>query len=99
MIRRPPRSTLFPYTTLFRSVGIITTDQAVAAGEALEVAFNGLVEGIAGAAVAIGDPLKTDAAGKLILAAVAQDIIIGYAESAAAALNDSISVRIVQTSL
>src|SRR3989442_7645499 len=23
MIRRPPRSTLFPYTTLFRSVGII----------------------------------------------------------------------------
>src|SRR5256885_8768269 len=24
MIRRPPRSTLFPYTTLFRSVGIGT---------------------------------------------------------------------------
>src|SRR5690242_20987549 len=24
MIRRPPRSTLFPYTTLFRSVGEIT---------------------------------------------------------------------------
>src|SRR5258705_3297119 len=24
MIRRPPRSTLFPYTTLFRSVGAIT---------------------------------------------------------------------------
>src|SRR3712207_9012388 len=23
MIRRPPRSTLFPYTTLFRSVGIL----------------------------------------------------------------------------
>src|SRR5256885_7781770 len=23
MIRRPPRSTLFPYTTLFRSVGVI----------------------------------------------------------------------------
>src|SRR2546421_6062120 len=23
MIRRPPRSTLFPYTTLFRSLGII----------------------------------------------------------------------------
>ena len=22
MIRRPPRSTLFPYTTLFRSVGV-----------------------------------------------------------------------------
>src|SRR2546422_3070034 len=24
MIRRPPRSTLFPYTTLFRSLGAIT---------------------------------------------------------------------------
>src|SRR3712207_7015641 len=26
MIRRPPRSTLFPYTTLFRSVSIKTAD-------------------------------------------------------------------------
>src|SRR5256884_1393749 len=26
MIRRPPRSTLFPYTTLFRSVGTALTD-------------------------------------------------------------------------
>ena len=26
MIRRPPRSTLFPYTTLFRSAGVIHTD-------------------------------------------------------------------------
>src|SRR5689334_23710570 len=24
MIRRPPRSTLFPYTTLFRSLGVVT---------------------------------------------------------------------------
>src|SRR5260370_29169073 len=23
MIRRPPRSTLFPYTTLFRSIGVV----------------------------------------------------------------------------
>src|SRR5256885_3830195 len=27
MIRRPPRSTLFPYTTLFRSVGIVRQPQ------------------------------------------------------------------------
>src|SRR2546430_12634796 len=26
MIRRPPRSTLFPYTTLFRSLGQVTGD-------------------------------------------------------------------------
>src|SRR3712207_6894150 len=34
MIRRPPRSTLFPYTTLFRSqdrAGIITAEQVMAA--------------------------------------------------------------------
>src|SRR2546427_9303116 len=29
MIRRPPRSTLFPYTTLFRSPPHIRTDQSV----------------------------------------------------------------------
>src|SRR3712207_7963220 len=26
MIRRPPRSTLFPYTTLFRSLGVLVHD-------------------------------------------------------------------------
>src|SRR5271166_6910958 len=29
MIRRPPRSTLFPYTTLFRSLNIRRTHQAL----------------------------------------------------------------------
>src|SRR3712207_7987027 len=28
MIRRPPRSTLFPYTTLFRSVGMVPEREA-----------------------------------------------------------------------
>src|SRR3712207_8201764 len=34
MIRRPPRSTLFPYTTLFRSngAGVVYTDLAMMAG-------------------------------------------------------------------
>src|SRR5260370_31353148 len=50
MIRRPPRSTLFPYTTLFRSVRelgmirpiamaetrIIRSDQVIAVGQALQ---------------------------------------------------------------
>src|SRR5258707_12984432 len=31
MIRRPPRSTLFPYTTLFRSLGVLVA-HAVAVG-------------------------------------------------------------------
>src|SRR2546425_6639979 len=29
MIRRPPRSTLFPYTTLFRSILAVTSSDAV----------------------------------------------------------------------
>src|SRR2546425_9176395 len=32
MIRRPPRSTLFPYTTLFRSLGLSATALARIAG-------------------------------------------------------------------
>src|SRR5256885_8219361 len=36
MIRRPPRSTLFPYTTLFRSRGLV--GNAVGAVDGVEVA-------------------------------------------------------------
>src|SRR3712207_9201857 len=35
MIRRPPRSTLFPYTTLFRSVDLVTHPWVVAMSEAV----------------------------------------------------------------
>src|SRR3712207_7460630 len=35
MIRRPPRSTLFPYTTLFRSASFDQPDQAPEAGTGL----------------------------------------------------------------
>src|SRR5207249_10769714 len=36
MIRRPPRSTLFPYTTLFRSHGAAPADHGVLQGHDLE---------------------------------------------------------------
>src|SRR3712207_7532220 len=36
MIRRPPRSTLFPYTTLFRSLGVIEDCLAEAVAYAKE---------------------------------------------------------------
>src|SRR5260370_32968104 len=36
MIRRPPRSTLFPYTTLFRSDGVVSVASATY-GESIEV--------------------------------------------------------------
>src|SRR5258708_18611719 len=32
MIRRPPRSTLFPYTTLFRSAGRVVPDKIIRRG-------------------------------------------------------------------
>src|SRR2546423_4791379 len=39
MIRRPPRSTLFPYTTLFRSIGRLITISTtpVIAGDSFEM--------------------------------------------------------------
>src|SRR5258708_5693050 len=38
MIRRPPRSTLFPYTTLFRSARVLAVHAAVLADQPLQVA-------------------------------------------------------------
>src|SRR3989442_10296538 len=35
MIRRPPRSTLFPYTTLFRSLGLNYSEHALEGGRAV----------------------------------------------------------------
>src|SRR5256885_8651518 len=37
MIRRPPRSTLFPYTTLFRSLAECLSDVVPARGEVLQL--------------------------------------------------------------
>src|SRR3989475_7403062 len=39
MIRRPPRSTLFPYTTLFRSARAVTTERVVRTGRITEAAL------------------------------------------------------------
>src|SRR3712207_8674242 len=41
MIRRPPRSTLFPYTTLFRSLPRPQTPEVGVAGEQLPVSHRG----------------------------------------------------------
>src|SRR2546427_6605033 len=40
MIRRPPRSTLFPYTTLFRSHHVPTSFQASPSGKAKHMEHN-----------------------------------------------------------
>src|SRR3712207_7112064 len=54
MIRRPPRSTLFPYTTLFRSLGagaempplLLDDAEAVAVAVGLRSAASGSIAGI-----------------------------------------------------
>src|SRR2546429_5220444 len=40
MIRRPPRSTLFPYTTLFRSIPPVDTGKLPAANEGIQAAVH-----------------------------------------------------------
>src|SRR3712207_8364371 len=51
MIRRPPRSTLFPYTTLFRSLDTIQVDYCTPLSDIgailLEKSTNGVYEGAA----------------------------------------------------
>src|SRR3989454_2719574 len=63
MIRRPPRSTLFPYTTLFRSVpeGVVSGDITVDTGAAVSPAVSVKV----GATIAenlhpVGNPARSE---------------------------------------
>src|SRR3712207_8681348 len=50
MIPRPPRSTLFPYTTLFRSVKSTKLSHPVASVAHMELLVVALIAGLAGAA-------------------------------------------------
>src|SRR2546426_4862661 len=68
MIRRPPRSTLFPYTTLFRSLGD-DLDRALKSREGRAVAegwyvlardARGVAEAEARLYAALGSPIDTD---------------------------------------
>src|SRR3712207_7641012 len=48
MIRRPPRSTLFPYTTLFRSVGVVRDSDPAAELAETEVKLGALLPILSG---------------------------------------------------
>src|SRR3712207_8674310 len=54
MIRRPPRSTLFPYTTLFRSFVLFAVGSMVMIWVGIETVTGMLLAGLPAAAAAIG---------------------------------------------
>src|SRR3712207_7095820 len=59
MIRRPPRSTLFPYTTLFRS--------SVPVARALAIAGDEIVGGVGTHERALAPPDRVDLRGRCVL--------------------------------
>src|SRR2546422_7619073 len=71
MIRRPPRSTLFPYTTLFRSIGsrLFPGAPAVVLFEKASVGRGGVVQ------------LVNRGRGLLELIRAARDLVLGCARS------------------
>src|SRR5260221_2219645 len=56
MIRRPPRSTLFPYTTLFRSHFTITFSEPVFGFNGSHVALSGTAGVLGSASIAVTNP-------------------------------------------
>src|SRR3712207_7320878 len=71
MIRRPPRSTLFPYTTLFRSLGAVRAhdredpaEGGADPGEPVEV-VEGEGVGLDGKGAAVGEPRAEQAVERL----------------------------------
>src|SRR3712207_6985945 len=62
MIRRPPRSTLFPYTTLFRSFRRLFVGEGIAvfADQMLMVALTLLALRVAGPGFALGSVLRSE---------------------------------------
>src|SRR2546425_1829647 len=59
MIRRPPRSTLFPYTTLFRSVGVAVEGELGCLGS-LESGMAGEEDGVGAQGKLSHEQLLTD---------------------------------------
>src|SRR5258707_7399364 len=63
MIRRPPRSTLFPYTTLFRSPAIAGVQDIAGADRQRALDHRGVGRGVAGDV----DPLDLDQRAELVV--------------------------------
>src|SRR3712207_6936583 len=59
MIRRPPRSTLFPYTTLFRSEESLTDGWITFAGRTVPIPYNGSMASVQFGPVSAADRKST----------------------------------------
>src|SRR3712207_7782730 len=80
MIRRPPRSTLFPYTTLFRS-GVIVDPGG------LVVTNHHVVEGMTEVKIALADKREFEAA--IVLSDPRTDLAVLKADRQSTRLNSS----------
>src|SRR5258708_16642363 len=60
MIRRPPRSTLFPYTTLFRSHEAIVCGSTRSTWEEFDQRTDALARGLAALGVGVSTLIKLD---------------------------------------
>src|SRR2546430_3474157 len=95
MIRRPPRSTLFPYTTLFRSRLSRDTDREITTtkrGKRIATSLEGTLTGLGGNLFVIDDPLKL---GDAMSESVRNRVIEWYRSTLLSRGDDKTAMRIV----
>lgn len=63
----------------FIGIGLVTNDEAIAAGQDVDVQIKDIGVGLAGGAISAGDTLGTDANGKLVKTTTSGAFVIGYA--------------------
>src|SRR2546426_2447031 len=79
MIRRPPRSTLFPYTTLFRSISDGFRFAGVTTGAGLGFVFGGPAGAIVGAGLGTSIELIGDEIDRKSTRLNSSHLVISYA--------------------
>src|SRR2546426_8707749 len=77
MIRRPPRSTLFPYTTLFRSLAVGKAVRARSRADALDPQLAELPLAVAAVAVAVSLRASNGLLGALVEFALGEEETFG----------------------
>lgn len=77
-------------------ISIMETEEAIAAGEDVDIQIKDIGRWVAAEAVAVGDELATDATGKAVKAA-SGDFIVGVALSAATAAGTFVTVQITKS--